>query len=154
MSANAGALKTGSPKSMALINIVIGFLDLILIPAEETQLYHFNYAVAEANSVLATLVIAFAAVDYMNKKKGGKSLALPAIVLILSIAMMFFFPQKYSTPYLYQYHIYLIDTEAKSSLFYVSYYKVRDALWGISFGFGLFLLISTLYEIYLVRKSK
>jgi len=154
LSSKAGTLKTGSPKSLAILSVIIGFLDLILIPAEETQLYHFNYAVLEVNSVLAILVIAVAGVDYVNKKKGGKNIILPSLVFIISIVMMLLYPQKHSNPIAYQYHLYILDTETKTSMFYMDYYAVRDAIWGLSFAFGMILFIVSLYEIYLVRRSK
>jgi len=50
--------------------------------------------------------------------------------------------------------LYIIDTESKTSLFYLGYYAVRDAIWGLSFAFGMMLFITSLYEIYLVRKER
>jgi len=154
LSQSAGTLKTGSPKSMALLNIMIGFLDLVLIPAEEMQLTHFNYAVAELNSALAVVVIIVALVDYLNKRGGGKNLIYPLITFLISIVWLFLYPQKYDNPIAYQLHLYIIDTESKTSLFYLGYYAVRDAIWGLSFAFGMMLFITSLYEIYLVRKER
>lgn len=154
LSEKAGTLKTGTPKGIALINVIIGFLDLVLIPAAILPSYHYNFYVAGVNSVVAIIVIAIALVDYFNKKGSGKSLAYPAILFILSIVLLFLYPQTYDTPYIGTYHLYILPTVYKGNPYYLSPYTVQNYVWSLSFAFGMMLFVTSLYEIYLVRKSK
>jgi len=146
-------LPTGSPKTWALVALVIGILDLITIPIAMTISYHYNYVVVEINSVLAIIVIILAAVDYMQKKKGNTGIAIPVILLIFGFILFFLYPQAYSTPYIMQYHLYIINTETYHQMFYVSNYKARDALWGLSFAWGLMLWLSMALDIYVIKKQ-
>ncbi|MGC9211327.1 MAG: hypothetical protein ACP5FU_04150 [Nitrososphaeria archaeon] len=147
-------LPTGSPTTWALFALIIGILDLITIPYVMTLSYHYNYLVVEINSVLALIVIILAAVDYMQKKKGNKSIAIPVILLIMGFILFFLYPQAYSTPYIMQYHLYIINTETYHQPFYVSNYHARDALWGLSFAWGLMLWLSMALDIYVLKKGQ
>ncbi len=153
MSSKAGTLKTGSPKGMAALNIAIGAFDLILIPIALTLGKTYNYYVATANSIVAILLIAVAYVDYASKKKGGKGTALPVVVFIFSLILLFLYPQTYDTPYIGTYHLYVLPTVYKGNPFYLSPYQVQNYVWSLSFAFGMMLFATSLYEIYLVRKS-
>jgi hypothetical protein len=147
-------LPTGTPKTWSIVALVVGFLDLITIPYAMSWSYHYNYLVVEVNSILAIIVIVLAAVDYMQKKKNGTGLAIPIILLILGFILFFLFPQAYSTPYIMQYHLYIINTETPHQAFYVSNYKARDALWGLSFAWGLILWLAMALDIYVIRKQQ
>jgi len=147
-------LPTGTPKTWSIVALVVGFLDLITIPYVMSWSYHYNYLVVEVNSILAIIVIVLAAVDYMQKKKNGTGLAIPIILLILGFILFFLFPQSYSTPYIMQYHLYIINTETSHQAFYVSNYKARDALWGLSFAWGWILWLAMALDIYVIKKQQ
>ncbi len=146
-------LPTGSPKTWALVALVVGILDLITIPLAMTMSYHYNYTDVEINSVLAIIVIILAAVDYMQKSRGNKGVAIPIVLLIFGFILFFLFPQEYSTPYIMQYHLYIINTETSHQMFYVSNYKARDALWGLSFAWGLILWLIMALDIYVIKRK-
>lgn len=146
-------LPTGTPKTWSLVALIVGILDLITIPYVMTWSYHYNYLDVEINSVIAIIVILLAAIDYMQKSKNGKGLAIPIVLLILGFVVFFLFPQAYSTPYIMQYHLYIINTETSHQAFYVSNYKARDGLWGLSFAWGLILWLVMALDIYVIKKQ-
>lgn len=146
-------LPIGSPQTLALIAGIVGILDLITIPIAMMYSYHYNYLVVEVNSVIALIVIILAFADYYLKKKGNMTLALPILLLIFGIILFFLYPQAYSTPYIMQYHLYIINTETYHQAFYVSNYHARDMLWGLSFGYGLFLISLMILEIYAIKRQ-
>ncbi len=146
-------LPTGTPKTWSLVALIVGILDLITIPYVMTWSYHYNYLDVEINSVIAIIIILLAAIDYMQKSKNGKGLAIPIVLLILGFVVFFLFPQSYSTPYIMQYHLYIINTETSHQAFYVSNYKARDGLWGLSFAWGLILWLVMALDIYVIKKQ-
>ncbi|MGC8600821.1 MAG: hypothetical protein ACP5LS_00050 [Thermoprotei archaeon] len=153
MSNKAGNLKAGSPKGMAALSFAIGLLDLILIPIALTFGKQYNYNVAVVNSVVAVIVIIIAFVDYLGKKKGSKGTALPAILFVFSLILIFMYPQTYDTPYIGTYHLYIIPTVYKGNPYYLSPWQVQNYVWSLSFAFGMMLFVTSLYEIYLIKKS-
>ncbi len=144
-------LPLGNPKIYALVALLIGLLDLITIPYAMTFSYHYNYLVVEVNSLIAFIIIILAAVEYYLKKQNKGGVAIPVLLLIFGIILFFLYPQAYSTPWVMQYHLYIINTETYHQAFYVSNYKARDMLWGLSFGYGLFLILIMILDIYVIK---
>ncbi|MCL4343538.1 MAG: hypothetical protein JRN26_07295 [Nitrososphaerota archaeon] len=146
-------LHAGNPKTWSLVALIVGILDLITIPIAMTMSYSYNYLVVEINSVVAIIVIILASIDYIQKGKGGKGIAIPVVLLILGFVIFFMFPQAYSTPYIMQYHLYIINTETSNQVLHVSNYNARDALWGLSFGWGFILWLIMALDIYAIKKQ-
>ncbi len=151
-------LRSVSARTLSLTNIVIGVLLLILIPLAMLESYNYyphkyNFLDVGISSVISIIIIIVATIDYLSIKRGKGNIVWPAILLIFSLILMFQYIDPYDFPALATYHLYIIPVFIKSTPYYVSYH-VYDLLFGISLGFGIFLFVTSLWEIAQLRKSK
>jgi len=157
-------LPLGSPKIWSLTALVIGVLYLITIPiAFSLDVYkgvtYFNYLDFEISSVIAIIIIILSAIDYTQKRNNKGGIAISVILLIIGLIMLFLY-NSYGSP-LNQYHLYLFNIISYKSPYYVFYASKASALaksvqgmvWGLTLGFGLFLLLVMLLNTYLIIKQ-
>ncbi|MFP3133351.1 MAG: hypothetical protein RXR19_04545 [Nitrososphaeria archaeon] len=120
---------------------------------------YFNYLDFEIRSVIAIIIIILSAIDYTQKRNNKGGIAISVILLIIGLIMLFLY-NSYGSP-LNQYHLYLFNIISYKSPYYVFWASKASALaksvqgmvWGLTFGFGLFLLLVMLLNIYLIIKQ-
>ncbi|MCL4343537.1 MAG: hypothetical protein JRN26_07290 [Nitrososphaerota archaeon] len=151
-------LRNVPPRVLAIVNIVIGILLLISVPIAMISSYNYyphtyNYLDVGISSIIAIIIIIVALLDYASHRKGKGSIIWPAILFIFSFILMFQYIDPYDFPALKTYHLYIIPVFISHTPYYVSYH-VYDMLFGISLGFGIFLLVTSIWEIAQLAKSK
>jgi hypothetical protein len=138
----------------ALLNIIIGFLLLIVAPiAMVMPKSNFNGPVLAVNTVFALLIMTFGFFDYKSQVSHKRTLEtrLPVIMMILGIVLFFLYSEFYSTQWIKTYHLYIIPINSYRSAFYMSYYAARDYLSTMSHTGGILLILLALYELVYVR---
>ncbi|MEM3261866.1 MAG: hypothetical protein QXW72_05755 [Conexivisphaerales archaeon] len=147
-----------SVRTLSIANIIIGILLLISVPIAMLESYNYyphtyNFLDVGISSIIALIIIVVAVIDYASLRKGKGHIIWPVILFIFSFILMFQYIDPYDVPALETYHLYIIPVFISHTPYYVSYH-VYDMLFGISLGFGIFLFITSLWEIAQLRKPK
>lgn len=138
----------------ALLNVLIGFLLLIVAPlAMSIAKSHFNGPVLAVNTVFAVIIIVFGIFDYRAQLSKNRNLwkKLPTVMIVLGFILFFFYSEFYATPWIKTYHLYLVPIDSYGSIFYMSYYVARDYLSTMSHTGGILIILLALYEIAYVK---
>ena len=141
------------------------FVGLLFIIGTPIAFYSYpvvNYDVIAIGIVFGLIIIGAAFWDWMGVKSMKRNIA-PYVMLVLGIISVFLFSYTFSTPWVATYHLYIfpIDLSNTSATYIPSYvagaanpseYNVQNYVSAISTMGGLITVISSLYEITLVRK--
>jgi len=144
-------------KWLAYADIFVGLLFIIGVPAAFYSYSVVNYNDIAVGVVFGLIILLASIWDYIGAKNNRRSVA-PYLILLLGIVSIFLFSYTYDTPWVGTYHLYIIpiDIGGSSNPFYIpashGEYHVQNYLASTSTMGGLILLISSLYEITLVRK--
>lgn len=143
-------------KALAIADMVVGLLFIIGVPLAFYSYPVINYNDIAVGMVFGFIILGAALWDWRGSTK--RSMA-PYLILILGLISIFLFSYTFSTPWIGTYHLYIFPIDLGSSstnMFYIpgshGEYNVQNYLSEISTMGGLILLISSLYEISLVRK--
>jgi hypothetical protein len=143
-------------KALAVADMFVGLLFIIGVPVAFYSYPVTNYNDIGVGVVFGIIILAAGFWDWRGSTK--RSMA-PYLILILGLISIFLFSYTFDTPWIGTYHLYIFPIDlgnATSNMFYVpashGEYNVQNYLSEISTMGGLILLISSLYEITLVRK--
>ncbi|MDG6933361.1 MAG: hypothetical protein JRN68_01550 [Nitrososphaerota archaeon] len=156
-SANTTAQKQIPRKWLAYADMFVGVLFIVGVPAAFYSYSVINYNDIAVGVVFGLIILLASVWDYMGAKNNRRSVA-PYVILLLGIISIFLFSYTFDTPWVKTYHLYIvpIDFGGSSNPFYIpashGEYHVQNYLSSISTMGGLILLISSIYEVTLVRK--
>jgi hypothetical protein len=151
-----------SRKWLVMFDMLVGLLFIV-----GTPLAFYSYPVVNYNDIgigviFGLIILAAAFWDWRGMSKRNMA---PYLILVLGIVSIFLFSYTFSTPWVGTYHLYIFPIDlgnSSTNAYYIpgyvsgaanpAEYNVQNYLSAISTMSGLILLISSLYEITLVRK--